>query len=94
MAHINRKQYWQIFAALFVLTILEVTVAQLPGISKGLAITALVGLALTKAVLVGLFYMHLIHEHRVLKLTVGIPLCAPGIYALVLVGEAGWRMIY
>jgi hypothetical protein len=38
--------------------------------------------------------MHLIHEHRVLKLTVAIPLCAPGIYALVLVTEAGWRMIW
>ena len=94
MAHIDRKQYWQIFAALFVLTILEVAVAQLPGIGKGLAITALVGLAVTKAALVGLFYMHLMHEHRVLKLTVGIPMAAPAIYALVLVGEAGWRMIW
>ena len=29
MVHINRKQYWQIFVALFLLTVVEVAVAYL-----------------------------------------------------------------
>ncbi|HEY3235479.1 MAG TPA: cytochrome C oxidase subunit IV family protein [Polyangiaceae bacterium] len=91
--HINRKQYWQIFVALFVLTILEIAVVLVPGIAKALVIIALVGLAIVKATLVGLFYMHLIHEKRVLKLTVGIPMAMPGVYALVLVTEAAWRLV-
>ena len=53
---------------------------------------ALVGLALTKAAIVALFYMHLKHETRVLKFTVAIPLAAPTIYALVLISEAAWRL--
>ncbi len=91
MVHVNRKEYWFIFAALFVLTVLEVAVTQVPGISKGLMVSSLILMAVAKAALVGLFYMHLKHETRVLKLTVGIPLAIPAIYALVLITEAAWR---
>ena len=93
MAHVNRKEYWIIFAALAVLTGLEVGVVYIPGIAKGLLVSALVLLALTKAALVALFYMHLKHETRVLKLTVAIPLATPAVYATVLILEAAWRMI-
>ncbi len=86
------KEYLIIFAVLTVLTILEVALAQIPGISKKLLAVALVGLALTKAAIVALYYMHLKSETRVLKLTVALPLAAPTIYAMVLMTEAAWRL--
>jgi cytochrome c oxidase subunit 4 len=90
----NRKEYWVIFAALLILTILEVGIAQ-PGlgISKTLMRLGLVSMALAKAALVALFYMHLKHETRVLRLTVAIPLATPALYAVVLISEAAWRLI-
>lgn len=90
----NRKEYWVIFVALLVLTVLEVGIAQ-PGlgISKTLMRLGLVGMALAKATLVALFYMHLKHETRVLRLTVMIPLATPALYAVVLISEAAWRLI-
>jgi caa(3)-type oxidase subunit IV len=81
-----------IFAILAGLTLLEVVVAKMPGISRKLIGVALVGLALTKAGIVGLYYMHLKHETRILKLTVAIPIAAPTVYALVLITEAAWRL--
>lgn len=90
----NRKEYWVIFAALLVLTLLEVGIAQPElGISKTLMRLGLVGMALAKAALVALFYMHLKHETRVLRLTVAIPLATPALYAVVLISEAAWRLI-
>ena len=88
----NIKEYLVIFAVLGVLTALEVGVAQVPGVSRKLIGVALVGLALTKAAIVGLYYMHLKHETRVLKLTVALPMAAPTIYAIVLISEAAWRL--
>lgn len=88
---IDRKEYWKIFVVLFVLTVLEVGVAQIPGISKTLLYIALIGLALAKAACVGLFYMHLKHETKILKLTVALPFAAPAVYALVLIIEGAWR---
>lgn len=93
MAHSSRKEYFAIFGVLFVLTVLEVVVAQLPGIPKGVVISALVLLAIAKAVCVALFYMHLKHETKVLKWTIAVPLAIPPIYALVLVAEAAWRLL-
>jgi len=89
----NRKEYWVIFVALALLTLLEVGVTKVPGISKTLMRLALVGMALTKAGLVGMFYMHLKHETRILRLTVAIPLATPALYAVVLISEAAWRLI-
>ena len=88
----NIKEYLIIFAVLTALTVLEVVIAQVPGISKKLLAVALVGLAVTKAGIVGLYYMHLKSETRVLKLTVALPLAAPTIYAVVLMAEAAWRL--
>lgn len=87
----NRKEYFVIFVALFVLTVLEVIVAQVPGLSKTILALVLVGMAVAKAALVGLYYMHLKHETKVLRLSVAIPLAAPGVYAVVLISEAWWR---
>ena len=81
-----------IFVVLALLTGLEVGVTQIPGISTTLKDLALVRLAVTKAAIVGLYYMHLKHETKILKLTVAIPMGTPAVYALVLITEAAWRL--
>lgn len=87
----SRREYAIIFVVLAVLTVLEVLVAKAP-VDKGPMVAGLIGLAVTKAVLVALFYMHLKTETRVLKLTVLVPMMTPVVYALVLIGEGMWRM--
>ena len=89
----NRKQYWQIFVVLAVLTAVEVGVAQMPGIAKELMVSALFLLALAKAAFVALFFMHLKGETRALKMTIALPFAAPALYAFVLIGEAAWRLL-
>jgi len=81
-----------IFAALTALTVLEVGVVYVPGIARGLMIAALTGMALVKAALVGLYYMHLIHETKALRWSVALPMAAPALYAFVLIAEASWRL--
>jgi caa(3)-type oxidase subunit IV len=54
-------------------------------------VVALVLIAIAKASLIALFYMHLRYETRVLRATVFAPLLAPGLYGIVLIAEAGWR---
>jgi caa(3)-type oxidase subunit IV len=89
---VNRREYWVIFVVLFVLTVIEVAVAQIPGIGKVALYVALIGLAVSKAAIVGLYYMHLKHESKYLKLTVALPFAAPAVYALVLIAEGAWRL--
>jgi cytochrome c oxidase subunit IV len=91
--HVNRRQYWVIWLYLLVLTVVEVALVYVPGIPKGLLVSGLFALALAKAALVGLFYMHLKHETRVLRWSVAIPLATPVVYAAVLVAEASWRLL-
>jgi caa(3)-type oxidase subunit IV len=89
----NYKEYFAIFVVLFVLTVLEVGVTKVPGIAHKLMAFALVGMALTKAAFVGLYYMHLKDETKGLKLTVAIPLAVPALYAFVLITDAAWRLL-
>jgi cytochrome c oxidase subunit 4 len=89
----NIREYMVIFVALAVLTVVEVAVTRPElHVPHGPMTLALVGLALTKAAIVALYYMHLKHETRVLKMTVALPMAAPTIYALVLISEAAWRL--
>lgn len=73
------KKYWTIFWALFILTVAEVGVTYLP-IPYGLMATGLVLMAVTKASLVGLYFMHLIEEKTTIWLSVG----APVVFGLIL----------
>jgi len=93
MAHSHRREYWIVFVWLFVLTILEVAVVDVPGISKGALLSVLIMMALTKATMVGYFYMHLNSETPWLKATVAIPMAFPALYAVVLILEGAWRML-
>ena len=95
MAHVNRREYWIIFAALFVLTMLEVGVAYMKPLVGVVPVgIALCGMALTKAVLVGFYYMHLKHDTKILQLTVAVPMAIPALYAFVLIAEGAWRYLH
>jgi cytochrome c oxidase subunit IV len=92
--HASRKTYWMVFAALAVLTVLEIIVATPSvGVPKKPMVLALITMAVSKAALVGLFFMHLKSEQRALKLTVALPFFFPALYAVILIAEAGWRLI-
>jgi caa(3)-type oxidase subunit IV len=92
MAHVNRKEYWTIFVVLFVLTILEVGVVY-AGVPRTPLFLALTGLAIVKASCVGLFFMHLKYETKILRRTVAIPMSIPAFYALILIAEGAWRRL-
>ncbi len=62
--HISARTYIGVFVALAVLTAIEIAVTYLP-LPR---IPVLVPLALAKAALVALFYMHLKYDRRVLAL--------------------------
>jgi len=88
----SKKEYIIIMFVLAALTIVEVVIAkQLSGTTKN---AGLVVLALAKALLVALFYMHLKSETRSLKLVIGIPLLFPALYAAVLMAESVARSAY
>lgn len=94
MAHVDRKQYVKIFVALIVLTALEVGVAYITSISKTTLVVLLLAMALSKAFLVAHQFMHLGHETKFMKWMVGIPFAAPAVYAVVLISEATWRLLW
>ena len=86
-------QYAAIVGILVVLTLVELGVARSAGaaIAKHAAVVALVLLAVAKAALIALFFMHLRFETRILRLTVLVPLLAPAVYGLVLMADSFWR---
>jgi caa(3)-type oxidase subunit IV len=92
-AHMSRKQYWFIWLYLLALTLAEVGVANLTSLSKGWLVSALLLLAVVKVALVGLFYMHLVYETNLLRWAVAVPMASPVLYAVVLIAEAGWRLL-
>jgi cytochrome c oxidase subunit 4 len=84
---VSRRSYLVVFAILTVLTGAEIALKFL-ALTRGLMVGGLVVLALSKALLVALFFMHLGKESRSLKLLVGLPLVLPVGYAVVLVLES------
>jgi caa(3)-type oxidase subunit IV len=90
---VSRKKYWLVFAALVVLTVAEVGIVYVPGIARPSLLAALVLMALSKAGLVLMTFMHLGAETRPLKLTVLIPFTVPALLAFALIAEASWRLL-
>ena len=90
----SRRPYIVIFGLLFAFTILEVVVA-LPslGVGRGFKISALILLALTKAGMVALWFMHLKSEFKAMRWSVLIPFAFPALYAFILIAEASWRLL-
>jgi caa(3)-type oxidase subunit IV len=89
----SRVQYLVAFGVLVALTLVELGVASTGGIPRTAAVVALVSLAIAKAALIALFYMHLRYETRFLQVTVLGPLVVPAIYGLLLMAETGWRYL-
>jgi len=88
----SRRGYLVVFLALVALTGAELGLVYVPGIARAALIAGLILLAVAKAALVLLFFMHLAGERRALKLTVILPFLLPAAFALVLIGDAAWRM--
>ncbi len=82
-----QPRYGRIFWALLILTILELFIANLH-LAKQLTILTLVFLAVVKAVLVALFYMHLKFEKILLYVIIGIPLVLSFILTLLTMTDA------
>lgn len=89
----STRSYMVVFGVLTVLTVAEVAVAKVPGMGRALLISALILMALAKAGLVLMTYMHLGHETRSLKLMVVLPFLLPALFAFVLIAEASWRLL-
>jgi cytochrome c oxidase subunit 4 len=83
----HRRSYRFIFVWLTVLTVLEVGVTYL-SLPKSVMMTLLIGLACTKAALVGLFFMHLKYEKKSLLWLAAIPFPLAGLYAALLMLDA------
>ena len=69
----KQPNYAAIFWSLFILTILEITIANMH-FAKPLAVVTLVFLAIVKASLVALFYMHLKFEKFIIYFIAIFPL--------------------
>ncbi len=82
----SKKEYYVIFVLLTVLTGIEVWIAK--GTVGNTKIIGLIGLAVSKAALVAIFFMHLKSETRSLKTIVAVPLAFPFLYAVVLIAES------
>lgn len=89
MAEAKKKHppYMAVWGGLFVLTMVEVGVAFL-GLGRGLTIIILLLLAIWKALLVALYYMHLRFEPRLVSVVAAAPLLPAAILVVaVLIGE-------
>jgi cytochrome c oxidase subunit IV len=87
----HRVQYVVVFVLLGVLTLVELGVVRTSGIARTAVIVALIAIAISKAALIALFYMHLRFETGILRLTVLVPLVTPAVYGIILIAEAGAR---
>jgi cytochrome c oxidase subunit 4 len=83
--------YLAAFGVLVALTLVEIGLVRTAGIPRRGAVVALIAIALAKAALIALFYMHLRYETRILRLTVLGPLVAPAVYGLLLMLDSAAR---
>ena len=87
----ERTPYLAAFGVLVALTLVEIGVVRSGGIAHRAAVVALIAIAMAKAALIALFYMHLRYETRILKMTVLGPLVAPAVYGLLLMLDSAAR---
>lgn len=91
MDTVGRKHpnYWAVWVGLLALTLIEVAVALGSHLPRHLLMLALVFLAIWKALLVALYFMHLRFEPRRLLLVVLAPLPLAVILVLAVMAEYG-----
>jgi cytochrome c oxidase subunit 4 len=91
----KHPNYLAIWGALIALTVIELIVAQFPhwmsSVQRIMPITIilLVGLAFTKAALVGLYFMHLRFERKTFVVIVSAPLLLALVLVLALLPDVG-----
>ena len=86
----THPNYWGIWLLLAILTAAEVGVALLSHIPKNLLILALVFLAIWKAALVALYFMHLKFERMRVIILAAAPLPLAFIFVLAVLTEYVW----
>ncbi|MBI4355065.1 MAG: cytochrome C oxidase subunit IV family protein [Candidatus Omnitrophica bacterium] len=79
----RQPNYLTIFWALLLLTLIEVAIAYLPW-PRSVKMTSLISLAIVKALLVALFFMHLKFDRRLLAIIALIPLALTGLVTVFL----------
>jgi cytochrome c oxidase subunit 4 len=87
--HFAHPNYWLVWAVLAVLTLVELGVAFLPW-SRGLIILTLVAMAVWKAVLVALYFMHLRFEKNRMRIFALAPLPLTVIIVIAVMTEFVW----
>ncbi len=85
----SHPNYWGVWLGLAVLTAIEVGVAFLPW-SKQVLILLLVGLAIWKALLVALYFMHLKYEKLRMRIFAIAPLPLTVIIVIAVLTELVW----
>lgn len=91
LAH-EEPNYMAIFYWLFGLTVAELIVAYLP-IARALMIAGLVSLAIAKAALVAMYFMHLRFERRTLGLIALTPPFLLVLFMIITYPDAAWRIL-
>jgi cytochrome c oxidase subunit 4 len=86
----HHPNYMAIWAWLFVLTLAELGVAFLTVFPKRVLIVMLIGLALWKALLVALYYMHLRFEANRVRILAIAPLPLAVIMVMAVITEYVW----
>jgi cytochrome c oxidase subunit 4 len=84
--------YMMIFYWLAGLTVVEIAVAYMPGSMRTLMIAALVGLAIAKASLVAMYFMHLRFEKRTLSLVALTPPFLLVLFVVITYPDIAWRL--
>ena len=87
----EEPNYMAIFYWLFGLTVAELAVAYMP-IARMLMIAALIGLALTKASLVAMYFMHLKFEKRILAMVAITPPVLLVMFLFITYPDTAWRL--
>jgi len=87
MSDHKQPNYMLIFGLLALFTLIEVGVAFVPA-SKLLIVLALLALAIVKAVLVALYYMHLKFEGKLIYSIAIIPFVAAAVLTLAVLQDA------
>lgn len=87
----KHPNYMAIFYWLFGLTVAELTVAYMP-LMRALMIAGLVGLALAKAALVAMYFMHLRFERRTLGLIALTPPLLLIMFMLITYPDTAWKL--
>ena len=86
----HRPNYIVIFVMLALLTVVELAVAFLTVFSKEVLILLLIGLAVWKALLVALYFMHLRFETNRVRILVIAPLPLAVIMVMAVITEYVW----